>query len=316
MVIVVLAGILWLVSLGMLVVPKIKDKTNDKSYSLKPYSFIPFGIAVLMLFFGSFNVVGASDVGVPVAFGHAHAAVGPGIHVKAPWVHIKSMSTKLQNYTMSSASTEGSKLGDDSVPVHTKDQVTVNVDSTTLFNLDRAKAEYVYVHLGSDYITQVVRPIIRSAIRDNATPYNAIDLATDDRANYQAAVQSQIEAGLGKYGIIVGGGGVQIRDIHLPATIQDAVNAKAKAQQDVAQQQFVLQSKQAQAQQRIVDARGLAQAQTIIHSTLNPEYLQYLYITTMQDLAKSPNTTFMFLPNDPGALPTFQLPLKDGGGVK
>jgi hypothetical protein len=42
---------------------------------------------------------------------------------------------------------------------------------------------------------------------------------------------------------------------------------------------------------------------------LTPEYLQYLYITTMQDLAQSKNTTFLFLPSNPSQLPNFQLPL-------
>lgn len=301
----VLAVLIGLIGLGMFIVGKIED--GSVTYRIRGWSVIPLGIATLFLILSSIRVVSPGSVGVPVTFGKAGGARDSGIAFVAPWTGMRNISTRLTNYTMSSAQGEGAKGGDDSVPVNTKDQVEVTVDSTALFRVTRTQARGIYVNLGTDYVDQVVRPTIRSAIRDAATSYNAIDLATDDRALFQGAAQTQIEQQLSKFGIVLQD--LQIRDIHLPSSLQTAITAKAAAQQDVVRQGFILQSKEQQQKQRVVDAQGLAKSQTIIHSTLNPLYLQYLYITEMGNLAQSKNTTFLFLPSNPGDLPNFQVPL-------
>lgn len=299
----VFAIILGLIGGGMLV---FGGKSTDYP-NFRPYSAIPFVIGGIFFLLSLIRVVSPGHVGVPVTFGKAGPARGSGIAFVAPWTGMRNVSIQVQNYTMSSAQGEGTQVGDDSVPVNTKDQVEVNVDSTALFKLTKGQARNVYVNIGNDFVTQVVRPTIRSAIRDAAVKYQAIDLATDDRAEFQAAARSQIEQTLSKYGIQVID--LQIRDMHLPANLQNSITAKAAAQQDVARQAFVLQSTQQQANQRVVAARGIRDAQDIIRQTLTPAYLQYEYIQTLQSLANSKNTTFLFVPNNPNGLPTFQLPL-------
>lgn len=305
MLIVFLVAVLWLIALVMVVVGKFKDGSD--TYNIRPWSLIPGLLGWFILLIASFTIVKPGEVGIPVTFGKAGAGLGSGVHFVAPWTTVHDVNVRLQNYTMSGSSQEGAVAGNDTVPVNTKDQVSVTVDSTVLFQLTQGSVRDVYVKIGGDYVNQVVRPTIRSAIRDAATSYDAVDLATDDRAAFQAAAQTQIEHNLAKFHIEVNS--LQIRDMTLPAGIQTAVNAKVQASQEALQQSFVLQSVKQKADQAVVQAQGLAKAQSIIHSTLNPLYLQYLYITTMQDLSKSNNTTFLFLPNDPGALPTFQLPL-------
>lgn len=280
---------------------------DDKEISLRAFSLIGFVPGLLFLLLSTIRIVSPGHVGVPVTFGSAGGAQGSGVHLVAPWTGMRTVNVRVQNYTMSVTQGEGNKQGDDSVPVHTKDQAVVTVDSTALFRLTEGKARDVFINLGNDYVNTIVRPTIRSAIRDAATPYDAVDIATDKRAAFQASARAQIEGQLGKYGIILVD--LQIRDLHLAQSIQDAVDRKVSAQQDAAAQQFVLLKVKQQAEQRITEAQGLAKSQTIIHSTLNPLYNQYLYITELGKLASSPNTTFLFLPSDPSQLPNFQVPL-------
>ena len=136
------------------------------------------------------------------------------------------------------------------------------------------------------------------------------DLATGARQKYATLVQERIGKGLAKYGIAVQD--VKIRDIALPQELRAAVDQKIAAQQSAEKQQFVLQQKTQEAEQRRVEAQGLADAQTIIQAKLTDQYLKYEYIQTLQKLVNSSNTTFLFVPNDPNALPNFQLPLGQG----
>lgn len=305
----ILAVIFTIIAAVLLIVGKFSYKPygkQEQSFSFRPWALIPLGLALLMLLLSTMRVVHPGNVGVPVTFGKAGSATGSGIQFVAPWTGMQNMSVQLENYTMSSSSSEGSKTGDDSVPVNTKDQVQVNVDSTVLFRLTRSQARSVYVNIGKDFVAQVVRPTIRSAIRDAAVGYDAIDLATDDRAAFQAQAFQQIRTALKPDGIDITS--LQIRDMHLPNALQTSINAKAAAQQDVAKQAFVLQSVQRQAEQRVAQAKGLRESQNIIQQTLTPLYLENEYIQAMTSLAKSKNTTFLFLPSDPANLPNFVLP--------
>jgi hypothetical protein len=56
-----------------------------------------------------------------------------------------------------------------------------------------------------------------------------------------------------------------------------------KAEQESEQMQFVLQKETLEAQRKVVEAKGIADAQTIIHQSLTPEYLRWYWITHLKD---------------------------------
>ena len=59
-----------------------------------------------------------------------------------------------------------------------------------------------------------------------------------------------------------------------------------------------------EAQRRVVEAGGIADSQKIIHSTLTPEYLKYLWIEGLKECARH-NNTVIYVPTGYDGMPLF-----------
>jgi regulator of protease activity HflC (stomatin/prohibitin superfamily) len=83
---------------------------------------------------------------------------------------------------------------------------------------------------------------------------------------------------------------VLLRDVKLPQRFRESIEAKLTAEQQVQQKQFMLQQARKDAEIEVARAKGAAQAQEIVRSTLSDSYLQYLWIKT---LAENPNVIYV-----------------------
>lgn len=293
---------------------------KGETFSLRPAGAGGIVLGVILMLLSTFTVVDAGNVGVPQTLGSVGSSIAPGFHMVAPWTDVSEISIKTQEYTMSHVSNDGKKAGDDSVAVQSLDNATLNIDSTVLYHVDGGSAANLFKKYGTDYEGKIVRPTIRSAIRDAATEFQATELGTSKRRNYEQSVATSIEKGFTQYGLVLES--VKIRDIGLPQTVIDSINAKIKAQQNVVTAQFELQNVTIEAQKKIVIAKGSADAQQIIacgshdvvinkvvtvvpngkadcdQTQLTPEYLQFLYIQSLQKIAESPNNSTIVVPFD------------------
>lgn len=287
--------------------------------SVRGGGFGLIGLSLVLMVLSTFNVVDPGNVGIPTTVGSVGSSLSPGFHMTAPWTDIKEISTKTQEYTMSHKTAEGNKNGDDSVSVQTSDNAQLNIDSTALYHIDGVSAPNLFKKYGTDYAEKIVRPTIRSAMRDAATQYTATDLGTVNRGKYEADVFARIEKELAKYGITLES--IKIRDIGLPQSVVDSINDKIKAQQNVSKAQIDLQTAAIDAQKKVVESKGTADAQQIVacgahtekingkdtvvpndrehcdQTQLTPEYLKYLYIQALNNMAKSPNHSTIIVPD-------------------
>lgn len=304
-----IAALIGFAGFALTVKGKFENSENSQdTFNLRPLGCILLGVGILLALASTMRIVAPGEVAVPVTFGSAGDPVSPGFHLTKPWTKYHSVSVRTEEYTMSVSSGEGAKTGDDSVSVNTKDQVTVRIDSTVIYRVDPTEATDIHVNLGAGYVDKVVRPTIRESMRAEAVNFDAVQLATGGRAAYSEATQVRIEKGLEKYGIIVED--VKIRDIGLPQSLISAIDAKVAAQQAAEQQKFELDKTRQQAEIRVTEAQGLADAQEIIQATLTPAYLQYQYIQALLAVVDSPNNSVLVLPSDPGNMPQFVLPAK------
>lgn len=318
---------LWGAAFVMLIVGRVDSAGTE--ISLRLWSIIPGVLGWVVLAFATITVVAPGEVGLPVTFGTVGTPLSPGIHLVAPWTSITTLSTKTQAYTMSHVTTEGAKAGDDSVTVQTKDNASVTIDSTVLYHVATASARDIIRRYGTDYVDKIVRPTIRTDIRDAATAFDAVDLGVAGRRQFEASTSVSIEAGLARYGLVLES--VKIRDIGLPSTVTDAINAKLQAAQEVQRQQFRLQTAQLSADIKRTDAKATADSQQIIacgshyetidgkrtvipngiaqcqQQQLTPQYLQYIYIQALAAMANSPNHSTIILPFDQRLTPLIQV---------
>ena len=96
---------------------------------------------------------------------------------------------------------------------------------------------------------------------------------------------------------------VLLRDVALPALIQQAIETKIAAEQAIQERRFRVSEAEEEARRRVAEAEGQKNAQELINSTLTPAYLQFLYI---QNLANQQQGNVIYVPVNPGTgLPVF-----------
>ncbi len=86
-------------------------------------------------------------------------------------------------------------------------------------------------------------------------------------------------------------------------TRQDAQNQVAVNTIIIQQQEQNIQVEKQKAQIRVVDAEGIAQAQSIISKSLTDAYLQYLAIDAQKAMANGQNHTEVYIPVGTNGIP-------------
>lgn len=261
---------------------------------------IIFAVLTLSHFF---VIIDAGEVGVQVLFGKVRErTLKAGINVVNPFVTIVKYPTRIQEYTMSIDISEGSRRGDDSVKVRTLDGLEVGVDLTVWWKIDPEKVNRVYEDLAKstyELEMKIIRPAIRTTVRDTAAIYKMDSLYTGERKDFTNSINETLVALLSPKSVVVDK--VLVRNISLPKLVENAIEEKMKAKQQEEAMEYKKNIASREAEIKEIEARGLANAQRIINSTLSDKYLQHEAIMAYEKLANSENTTFVILPTSPTA---------------
>lgn len=256
------------------------------------------GLILLIILGRSVKLVRPGYVAVQVVFGEvAPVTLQSGLHIVNPFATLVPMAVRTQEYTMSGKVDEGRIKGDDAISALTSEGLRVRLELTVLYRVDPAKAGELYETLGLDYEGKVIRPAIRTAIRDVTARYLTSDIYSEEREVVTLEILDDIRESLEGRGIITES--VLLRDVELPPKIADAIDMKLAAEQEAKKMEFVLLKAEKEAEVRIVEAEGIAEAQRIINRTLTPKYLQHTAIQAYRELAQSENKTFVIMPTSP-----------------
>jgi regulator of protease activity HflC (stomatin/prohibitin superfamily) len=271
-----------------------------KTYGI--VSKVAFGLAVVFLVLASAIVVPAGNVGVQVFFGNVNEeALESGFHVVNPLMEINNMDVRTQAYTMSAVHGEGQKEGDDAIEVLTSDGLTLRLEITVQYRLLPTAAPMVYKSIGEDYVDKIVRPEIRSALRDKAVNYVSTDLYSIKREDFVARVNATIEEVFKKRGLVLEG--VLLRDVTLPQSVQLSINQKISAQQEAQKMEFVLQKESQEADRKRIEAQGIQDYQKIVALSLSQQILEWKGIEATEKLAESQNAKIIIVGNAKNGLP-------------
>ncbi|MBK9109405.1 MAG: prohibitin family protein [Saprospiraceae bacterium] len=249
------------------------------------------GLAFIIIGFLLSSVVeiDAGRIGVQKLFGKVNPNIlESGLHVVNPLVEIIRMDVKTQNYTMSGIHDENKQVGDDAIRVLTNDGLEVIIDLTVLFRMNKSEAPRIVQEIGTNYVDKIVRPIARTKIRDNAVYYQAIELFSTKRDEFQLKIFKSIEADFNSRGLVLEQ--LLVRNIVLPQSVSASIEEKIRAEQDAQKMTYVLQKEKQEAERKRVEAQGIADYQRIINATLTDKQLQYEWIKTYQNLVSSGNS--------------------------
>jgi regulator of protease activity HflC (stomatin/prohibitin superfamily) len=227
---------------------------------------------------------------------------------------------------MAASAGEGQVQGDDSIQCRTKDGQQVFIDASVIYQIDPAYVVNLHITWQSRYEDNVVRPVVRSAIRDAVSQYGVEEIVSTKRAELETTISDEIEQGLKQNNLIMVD--FLLRNIRFSDEYAAAVEQKQIAEQQALQAQFVVQQKKQEAEQARQTAQGAADAVVInaqgdAQATLlkaqaqaqawaalaevlknNPEMLTYEYIQKI-----APNLQVIYLPSGtplllPGVTPS------------
>jgi regulator of protease activity HflC (stomatin/prohibitin superfamily) len=256
------------------------------------------GVAMVLLglALSMFKVIATGEVGVKTLYGKVdNQVLYSGLNLVNPLVELTAFDVKTQNYTMSAIHDEGSKSGDDAIRILTSDGLEVTIDLSVLFSVIPKDAPKILKEIGSDYLDKIVRPIARTAIRDNAVSYEAVALYSTKRQEFQNKIFTAIDQSFAKRGLKLEQ--LLVRNVTLPESVRKAIESKINAEQDAQKMQFVLQKERQLAERKRIEAQGIADYQKILSTGLSDRQLQYESILAQKEIALSPNSKIILMGN-------------------
>ena len=208
-----------------------------------------------------------------------------GVTFVAPFVSVtQDYDLRRLEYTMSGVSGEGRKSEiDDSLWSPTKEGLQVGIDLTLWHHLDPARVVSIHQKIGPDYEEKIIRPAIRSVIRLVISEYPVMDVYSARRAEIQDEINRKTKTLIEKDGFVVDE--VVLRDVRFTPEFTKAIEAKQIAQQAAAQRKYTLEKEQKEAERKVIEAQGRANAIEVINKALaqNPNYIKYLYVDKLSD---------------------------------
>ena len=223
-------------------------------------------------------VIEDGEVGVSKSFGSiSDEPVSQGVALQFPVVRIvETWNVKLQELK-------------ESAQVPSSEGLIVGLDTSLLFQVQPNMAPSIRKTIGWNYVELLVIPYFRNAVRDVVSGYPVKNIyGVQGRKEIAGKVRDFLVENLTPRGIEVVD--VLLRDVKLPARFKESIEAKLTAEQRVQQKQFELEQAKKDAEIEVARARGAAEAQKIVRSTLSDSYLQYLWIKTLNE---NPNVIYV-----------------------
>lgn len=270
--------------------------------ALKRKAGITIGIILIIIFLlNAIKVVPAGNAGVFELFGNvSDRELSSGLNLINPLGKVTNMSIRTRDYTMSIAQGEGNRVGDDAIRALTSEGLAVDLDITVLYRLNQDQAAEVYRNVGLTYDETIIRPQIRSTIREVIALYTAKDIYSAKRAEAATQIQTQLADSLQTRGITVEQ--VLLRNVILPNQLANSIEQKLTAEQESERMEFILERETKEAERKRIEAEGQRDAQQIINQSPTPNYLNYLYIESLKDREGT-----IYVPTDPNSgVPIFR----------
>jgi regulator of protease activity HflC (stomatin/prohibitin superfamily) len=217
-------------------------------------------------------------VGVSKSFGAIRDEPVPsGVALVVPVVRqVETWNVKLQELK-------------ETAQVPSSEGLIVGLDTSLLFQVTPDQAPEIRKTVGWNYVDRLIVPYFRNAVRDVVAGYPVKKIyAEEGRKEIAGKIRGFLRENLQPRGIQIVD--VLLRDVQLPQRFKESIEAKLTAEQRVQQKQFELEQARKDAEIEVARAEGAARAQAIVSNTLSPQYLQYLWIKTLN---QNPNVIYV-----------------------
>lgn len=209
----------------------------------------------------------------------------PGFHVIAPWnvMYVYDVREKQVEEEMEVLSSNG---------------LNIRVDVTVRVNPSYSKIAELHEKFGKQYLESLVRPEIRSSVRNIIGRFQPEELYSTKRDEVQGLIQEDLLKTLGNNFVELRT--TLIRDIELPEKVKVAIEDKIEAEQLALKYEYILQQERKEAERKIIEAQAKADANRILSASLSDKILQDKGIEATLKLAESPNSKIVVVGGEGG----------------
>jgi prohibitin 1 len=260
-------------------------KVAEHNIAFKGISTVALVVCILFALLAvsqCFTMIPAGHTGVVDFFGVvSEKTLPPGINPVNPMarVHQYSIQTKEHKELMEVLSQEG---------------LTIRLEISVLYRLNPDSAARVYQTIvNGDYETIVLVPQFRSISRAVTASFQASALYSTERERLSTAIQEELAKMVGPRGIIIET--TPLRNVALPPQLTEAIEQKQRADQESQRMQFILTKERQEADRKRIEARGIADFQTIVAQGISEQLLRWKGIEATEKLANFQNTTVIIV---------------------
>ena len=283
-IIAVTAFIIWMRSAA-------KVRQNNAAFrttaSVSGLATVVFGVLALLQ---CFTQVPAGHVGVVDFFGIVSDQTLPaGINPVNPLATVikYSIQTEEHKETMQVLSREG---------------LTIGLEVSALYRLNPDSAARVYKTVtGGDYENIILIPQFRSICRSVTASFQASALYSSERERLGASIQEELAKTVSPRGVTIES--TPIRNVALPTQLTDAIEQKQRADQESQRMEFILTKEKQEADRKRIEAKGIADFQTIVAAGISEPLLRWKGIEATEKLASSQNTKVIIVGSGKDGLP-------------
>ncbi|MEM9834966.1 MAG: prohibitin family protein [Bacteroidota bacterium] len=264
---------------------------QKRMVSLSVIGFVAL-IAIIIFSNATFVTIDAGERGVLFRrFGgglEKEKIYQPGFHIVAPW-------NAMYNYSVREEQLE------EEMEVLSSNGLNIKVDVTIRTNPKFDKVAYLHEIFGQDYKTALIRPEVRSAVRQVIGKFTPEELYSTKRDEVQTLITEDLTATLAKNFIDLRA--VLIRDIELPDKVRMAIEEKLEAEQASLKYEYILTQERQEAERRLIEAEAKAAANRVLSASLSEKILQDKGIEATLKLAESPNSKVIVVGGEGDGLP-------------
>ncbi len=202
-----------------------------------------------------------------------------GLHLLIPVIETPIFyDVRTQTYTMASQRSEGNIQGDDALRVLSADGQQIILDVSVRFQVDPDQVSQLHQTIGPTYIDKVVRPEVRTVMRNELALHRAIAVFSDEREQIQVNVEGQLTEIFNENNLILQN--VLLRNVKFFDQFQTAIEQKQIAEQVKERERFLVEKAELEKQRSIILASGEAEAIRLQAEALEetPEVVQLEYV--------------------------------------
>lgn len=221
------------------------DNNGSKLFTVKRLLIVFILFVLLMVVLSSFYTVKSGTRKIVLSAGEATSVSSEGLNFKVPFYQqTKEVNIKTLQVTQAARAAS-------------KDLQIVSSTISVNYHFNSEKLLETYSNTGFEIQESIISPRIQETLKAVASKYSAEQLITQ-REKAKSDIDTILKKDLAKYNIIVED--VQLTEFNFSEGFNDAIEAKQTEEQNTQKSRNVLERIRVEAEQRVTQAKGEAEA--------------------------------------------------------